>query len=164
MKSKSIQLIPLSADCESAYVKFYTDKEASGPYGGPLTKGAAFNRLLSDVGSWHILGFGVWAIQELETNKIVGVCGFWQGKGWPIELTWWLLPEARGKGLAQEASKLAIDYAYIVLKWETVETYMKDENEAAKNLVLSLGGKLVKRQSFPDGVERNVYRFSKGII
>src|SRR3712207_7390524 len=42
------------------------------------------------------------------------------------------------------------------------ETYMKDENEPARKLTLALGGQFVRRQSFPDLVERNVYLFPRG--
>ncbi|WP_376708444.1 GNAT family N-acetyltransferase [Shewanella surugensis] len=63
-------------------------------YGGPITEAETWARLKADLGSWHLSGFGVWIIQEKETANLIGTCGFWQGKGWPRELTWWLLPEA----------------------------------------------------------------------
>ena len=151
-------LSPLSKACDGLYDEFYTDAEASSNYGGPLTSAAAWTRLLADVGTWHLHGFGVWAVQRREQRDLVGVCGYWQGKGWPRELTWWLLPRARGFGIAYEASMAAIRHAYLVFGWPAVETYMKDENVPARALVLRLGGFKIERRLFPDGLERDVFR------
>ena len=157
--TERLVLRPLGADCESMYDAFYTDAQASAFYNGPLTSAAAFARLAADLGTWHLRGFGVWAVQRRDAGELVGVCGFWQGKGWPRELTWWLLPRARGAGLAQEASRAAIDHAYRVFGWPAVETYTKDENAAARALVRRLGGVAFDRRVFPDGVERDLFRF-----
>jgi [ribosomal protein S5]-alanine N-acetyltransferase len=94
LHTERLALVPLSAACEGLYEEFYLDAEASARYGGPLTPGAAWARLSADVGSWHLRGFGVWAVQRRERQDLVGVCGYWQGKGWPRDLTWWLLPRA----------------------------------------------------------------------
>jgi len=151
-------LLPPSADCEQVYQRFYTDADASHAYGGPLSPTAARARLASDLGAWHLQGFGVWAIQRREGGDVIGVCGFWQGKGWPRELTWWLVPESRGQGFAQEASLAAVAHAYAAFRWESVETYMNDTNEPARALVLRLGGVKTDRRLFPDGLERDVFR------
>ena len=157
LTTQRLVLLPPSADAEDLYVRFYTDEFASRFYGGPLSAEAAWLRLATDLGSWHLQGFGVWVIQRQREGDLVGVCGFWQGKGWPRELTWWLLPEARGVGFANEASRAAVAHAYSVFRWETVETYMTDANEAAKALVRRLNGSRIGRRGFPDGLERNVY-------
>jgi RimJ/RimL family protein N-acetyltransferase len=147
-----------AADCEPAYRRFYTDAAASAAYGGPLTAAAAWARLCADAGSWLLLGFGVWVLERRDTGEVVGTCGFWQGLGWPRELTWWLLPEARGQGLAKEASRAAVAHAHAVFRWPEVRTYMNDDNAAARALVLSLGGTPCGRERFPDGLQRDVFR------
>ncbi len=156
-----LKLVPPGTDSWSAYEHFYTDAEASRMYGGPLSIRDAWARLSSDLGSWHLQGFGVWVIQRQHDGEFVGTCGFWQGKGWPRELTWWLLPHARGVGIATEASRAVINQAYKAFQWESVETYMKDENLAARALVLRLDGQRIDRRMFPDGLERDVFRFPR---
>ncbi|CAN7269312.1 GNAT family N-acetyltransferase [Acidovorax sp. LjRoot129] len=151
-------LLPPEAACEDIYQRFYTDANASRAYGGPLSPAAAWTRLASDIGSWYLQGFGVWAIQRRKEGDFIGVCGFWQGQGWPRELTWWLVPEARGGGFAREASLAAVAHAYEAFRWESVETYMNDENESARALVLRLGGVKTDRRLFPDNLERDVFR------
>jgi [ribosomal protein S5]-alanine N-acetyltransferase len=75
-------------------------------------------------------------IQRRLEGDLAGTCGFWQGKGWPRELTWWLLPENRGAGLVYEASQAALLHAYGEFRWDSVETYMNDTNASARALVL----------------------------
>ncbi|MED5622108.1 GNAT family N-acetyltransferase [Ideonella sp. BN130291] len=151
-------LQPPGAQAQAVYQRFYTDASASAAYGGPLSPGAAWARLAADLGGWQLQGFGVWLIQRREQGDLVGVCGFWQGLGWPRELTWWLLPEARGAGLAYEASQAAVAHAYREFKWDSVETYMHDNNGPARALVQRLGGQKIGRQRFPDGLDRDLYR------
>jgi RimJ/RimL family protein N-acetyltransferase len=67
------------------------------------------------------------------------------------------VPGARRNGYAEEASRAAIRWAQEVLGWSAVETHMDDQNEPAKRLAQKLGGKIVSRDMFPDGLERNIY-------
>lgn len=158
LETPRLLLLPPSADGDSLYHRFYTDAAASQAYGGPLSSAGAWSRLASDLGMWHLRGFGVWVIKRKTEGDLVGTCGFWQGKGWPRELTWWLVPEARGLGLAAEASSAAITHAYEGFGWSTVETYMNDANEPARALVARLGGVKTGRKVFPDGLERDVFQ------
>ncbi len=148
------------ADCTALYERFYTDAEASRFYGGPKSPAEAWARLAFDRGVWELQGFGVWVLERRADAALLGVCGFWQGRGWPRELTWWLLPEARGLGLALEASRAAIAHAREVWAWPEVETYCADDNLAARGLIERLGGVKVRRQNFPDGQTRDVFLLS----
>ncbi len=161
LQSERLLLLPPSAAAEALYGAFYTDAQASHAYGGPLTAAAAWNRLAADLGAWHLQGFGVWVLSRRDGGDLVGTCGFWQGRGWPRELTWWLLPAARGAGLAHEASLAAVTHAYDRFGWPVVETCMNDDNEAARALAARLGGIAGGRRSFPDGLDRDVFRIPR---
>ncbi len=158
LSTARLDLCALSADIFPVYRDFYTDAEASRLYGGPITAAAAWNRLATDIGSWYLQGFGVWAIRRRADQRYLGVCGYWQGLGWPRELTWWLSVEARGQGYALEASRAAIRHAYQAWQWQTVLTYMNDDNLAAQALVRRLGGIPEQRCEFVDGLSRQIYR------
>ena len=73
-----------------------------------------------------------------------------------------MLPGARGAGLATEASRAAIAFAYDVLAWDLVETHMDDRNDAARRLALRLGGQVIARETFPDGRTRDVFALPRG--
>jgi ribosomal-protein-alanine N-acetyltransferase len=161
LHTERLDLVAPDRGCDATYQRFYTDAAASAEYGGPLTPAAAWARLAFDLGAWHLQGFGVWALRRRTDAAVLGVCGFWQGRGWPRELTWWLLPEARGQGLALEASRAAVAQAHGGFGWAEVQTYTRDGNAPALALVARLNGVRVERRQFPDGKDRWVYRIPR---
>lgn len=93
---------------------------------------------------------------------MIGGCGLWWPEGYPrSELTWWIIPSARRNGYATEASKAVIDFAYQKLGWDMVETHMNDENVAARKLAEALGGTVIARETFPDGLTRDIFHLPK---
>jgi len=140
------------------YEAFYADPEMSRFYGGPLRADGAWRRLAMDRGHWALRGYGMWSIERRSDGQVIGGCGFWWPMGWPRkELTWWLLASAQGSGFATEASRAAIGFGYDELGWDLVETHMTDENQVARRLVVRLGGTVIARERFPDGLERDVF-------
>ena len=82
LRSERLDLLPPSAACADLYRTFYTDADASSSYGGPLSVVGSWTRLASDLGAWHLNGFGIWVLRDRERDELVGVCGFWQSPGW----------------------------------------------------------------------------------
>ncbi len=147
---------PVEADA-AVYAAFYADAQGSGNYGGPRRADEAYHVLCRDLGHWHLKGFGKWVV-TLRDGTPVGGCGLVHPQGWPShELTWWLLREQRGKGYATEASRAAIAFAHDTLGWPAVETHMRDENTGARRLAERLGGRKTRRETFPDGVTRDIF-------
>lgn len=140
------------------YAAFYEDAEGSGNYGGPLRADQAWRVLAQDLGHWHLKGFGKWILVEKSSGQFIGGCGIVHPDGWPShELTWWLLRDARGSGYATEASRAAITFAHEILGWSVVETHMRDANTPARAIAERLGGRIIRRETFPDGVPRDVF-------
>jgi len=153
--------LTLRAPCKAdvpLYVDFFAQASGPGMYGGPRPAYDAVERLAQDIGLWHLNGMGRWVIVPKDADHGVGGCGIIDHEGWPgHELTWWLMPSARGKGVALEAARAAITYGYDTLGLDPVETYMRDGNAAAHALAERLGGTITRRTTFPDGVDRSVY-------
>lgn len=146
------------------YEEFFMDGEASKFYGGPLSQQAAHEKLFRDQKHWRLRGYGKWALERKDTGDVVGGCGIVWPEGWPrSELTWWIGGASRRMGFAKEASLAAIEFGYSELKWEFVQTHMKDDNLAAKALALALGGEKIAREDFPDGFTRNIYKLPRPI-
>lgn len=139
-----------------AYASFFADQRASHFYGGPLRRDQAYGILCRDIGHWALRGFGKFVITRDDTP--LGGCGIVHPEGWPShELTWWLLPEARGTGIAQEASRAVLGWARDSLGRDRVETHFRDENIAARRLTETLGGRKLRRETFPDGIARDIW-------
>ena len=62
-----------------------------------------------------------------------------------------------------EASQAVLRQAYDGFGWTSVETYMTDDNHAARALVLRLGGEKIGRPVFPDGEARDLYRLPRSM-
>ncbi len=147
------------ADDFATYHDFFADAEASGFYGGPLNPAAAWRKLAIDLGHWALRGYGMWSLADRDSARMVGSCGIVWPEGWPRhELTWWITPDARRRGFAEEGSRAAIAWAYSAGGFAQVETHMNDANDAARHLAEKLGGVVIARATFPDGIAPNVYR------
>jgi RimJ/RimL family protein N-acetyltransferase len=144
------------------YRDFFVDADASEFYGGPMEADRAWRVLAADLGHWALRGYGRWSIIEKQSGNMIGGCGLWWPEGYPrSELTWWIIPSARRHGYALEASRGAIDFGYAALGWPMIETHMNDENIAARLLAEKLGGTILKREKFPDGLERTIYQLPR---
>lgn len=147
--------VPEAGDAD-AYAGFFADAAASAFYGGPLRRDQAYGILCRDIGHWALKGFGKFVITH--DGETLGGCGIVHPDGWPgHELTWWLLPQARGMGIAQEASHAVLDWARDHLRRDRIETHFRDDNIAARRLTESLGGRKQRRETFPDGIARDIY-------
>lgn len=77
-----------------------------------------WSKLLRHIGHWHVLGYGYWAVEEAASGVFVGSVGLaFNRRNLPehyadwIESGWTLLPQAQGKGYAQEAVRAVLDWA-----------------------------------------------------
>ena len=149
---------PLETDL-GAYKAFYAASDLTeGGYRGGRTAAEVVAILKRDIAHWVERGFGMFLLCRRDTNDAIGGVGLSHPDEWPShELTWWLLPSARGHGFATEASRAVIDWAYGTLGWSRVETHMRDENARAHAMAKRLGGAVDRRELFPDGVTRDVY-------
>lgn len=124
------------------YAAIYADPAASGFIGGPCDRAAAWRRFAAELGHWELRGFGNWALEETGSGRFVGACGPWLPEGWPeLELGYWLLPDAHGKGYATEAARAARDHVYDVLRAPTLVSYIAPENVASKHVAERLGAR-----------------------
>jgi len=145
------------------YAAFYavSDVEVGG-YRGNRTDAEVQTILNRDIAHWEAKGIGIFLV--FEGTTFMGGTGLAHPDDWPChELTWWLMPQTRGKGVATRASRAVITWAYDTLGWDRVETHMRDENTPARRLAERLGGEIDRRQTFPDGVTRDVFLLPRRI-
>lgn len=124
------------------YAAYYADEETARYVGGAADRDRAWRRMASEIGHWVLRGHGNWAVEEKATGRFVGCVGLWRSAGWPeLELGYWLVREAQGKGYATEAGAEARDVAFEVLGAESLVSYIDPANEPSKRVAERLGAR-----------------------
>jgi len=142
----------------NAYAEFYA-MEQTRYYGGPLDRAAAWRAAATMMGHWLIKGFGAWAVEEKATGDFCGMIGLWQPEGWPErEITWSIVPEKQGRGLAHEGALRARQYAYETLCWDKVYSCILEGNSASIGLAEKLGAFLERTEELPTRGKFLIYR------
>jgi len=122
-----------------AYAEFYAS-DVTKYYGGPLDRSAAWRAAAAMMGHWIIRGYGAWAVEEKATGDFCGIVGLWNPEGWPEpEITWAIIENKQGLGIAKEAAMRAREYAYETLQWDSVYSCISAGNAASIALAESLG-------------------------
>ncbi len=101
-----------------ALTAIYADAEVMRFIGnGAISREELWNRLLRYHGHWSLLGFGLWAIEERGSGRMIGDAGFadfHRGLGDDFdgvpEAAWVLAAEAHGHGYAAEAMTAALGW------------------------------------------------------
>lgn len=124
------------------YAQFY-GSELTRYYGGPLDRSSAWRAAAAMMGHWVIRGYGAWAVEEKSTGDFCGIVGLWYPEGWPErEITWAVVENKQGIGIAAEAALRARAYAYDTLGWDRVYSCISADNIASIHLAEKLGARL----------------------
>ena len=121
----------------------------------PMNAEVAWRRLTSFVGGWQLLGFGMWAVEERGSGKLVGIVGLfnsWRDLepefGEEPEMGWIMAAETHGKGLASEACRTVLDWAESNLASTPIWAIIAPANEPSIKLAHKLGFERVGETSY----------------
>lgn len=102
-------------------------------------RAAAWRELAAFAGHWVLKGFGFYALEAPEADGFCGYVGLWQPIGWPEpELTYALLPAARGRGLATRTSAAVLTAAGEA-GFDPLVSYLDPHNDASRRVMERLG-------------------------
>ncbi|MBF2048397.1 MAG: GNAT family N-acetyltransferase [Elainella sp. C42_A2020_010] len=131
-----------------AYAEMCADPEAMqyiGP-GHPLSRAESWRSMATMLGHWQLRGYGLWAVEEKASREMIGRIGCWNPEGWPeFEIGWMLRRPFWGKGLATEAAKAAIEYAFQTLGRTHIVSLIVPQNQRSIRFAERLGEKLEGR-------------------
>ena len=123
------------------FAAFYAS-EASRFVGGPEQRGIAWRRFASYAGSWLLRGYGKFVVEDKASGRTAGIVGPWYPEGWPEpEISWTLLSEFEGRGIAFEAAGRSLLYAYDELGWKTAISCIAAGNDRSVKLAERLGAR-----------------------
>jgi len=126
------------------YASICADSEVMRYLGGkPLTREETWRHMAFLVGHWHLLGYGIWALEERSSRRLIGRIGFLNPAGWPgFELGWTLERASWGKGYATEGARVALNYAFTKLDREHVISLIQPDNMSSIRVAERLGESL----------------------
>lgn len=158
LETKRLILRPFTIDDWEPYAEMYADESFVRYLGGkPLSKEEAWENIALILGHWHLLGYGIWALEHKATGQLVGRAGLLNLPGWPdVEICWALSPHSWGNGYATEAAQAAIDWGFANADLRRLISLIHPENKASEAVALRLGEEFKEQITF-EGKTTNVY-------
>ena len=151
-------LRPMKLDDFPALADLLTS-ERSRFVGGPMSRIDAWGEFTQLTSGWFLHGHGGWSVEHNGT-----LCGFIligvEPGDHERELGFLLTEEAEGKGIAFEASQAAQDFAFNVLKFPTLVSYIDPDNTRSQNLAERLSGERDPQAEAKMNNKMCIYRYS----
>jgi RimJ/RimL family protein N-acetyltransferase len=114
--------------------------------GRPLTRAEAWRQMAMILGHWQLRGYGIWAVEERASKKIIGRIGFFNPEGWPgFELGWVLGRAYWGKGYASEGASRALNHAFTEMGRDHVISVIHPDNLGSIRVAERIGERLEGR-------------------
>jgi RimJ/RimL family protein N-acetyltransferase len=79
------------------------------------------------------------AARDERTGELIGGCEIRLGKDGIAEMSYWVFPAERGRGLASRIARLACNYAFVDLGVERMEVYVEPDNVASRRAAQNAG-------------------------
>ena len=133
-----------------AYAAIMADPEVMRFLGGkPYDRAQSWRHMAVTLGHWALRGFGVWALEEKSTGRLVGRAGLNAYEGWPgLEVAWTLGREHWGRGYATEAARVALTQAFETLGRDHVISLIDSANTPSIRVAERIGETLEGPQPF----------------
>ena len=142
-------------------MKLWGDPKVSALIGGPFTPELVRARLEREIERMHNLGFQYWPVFLLDGDLHAGCAGLqpWGNEPGVYELGFHLRRDFWGLGLATEAARAVIDYAFGTLGADALIAGHHPRNRASRKVLLKLGFVYVGMQLYPPtGSVEPIYR------
>ena len=132
--------VPKFPEDFEGWCAFMADEEAAQYIGKAQKPAQVWRGLATMIGSWHMVGHGMFSLIEKSSGRWIGRAGPWQPHDWPgSEIGWGVIRDVWGKGFALEASMAAMDFAVDVLGWPDIIHTINPANLASQKLATRLG-------------------------
>lgn len=140
------------------YAAMYADEQFVHYLGGKtLGKDEVWENMALILGHWSLRGYGIWAVELLDTGELVGRAGLLNLPGWPdVEICWALAPGFWGNGYATEASAAAMDWAFREAEIRRLISLIQPDNRRSEAVAIRLGERFREQIVFKS-MTTNVY-------
>jgi RimJ/RimL family protein N-acetyltransferase len=160
LETARLRLRALRLDDFDVFAAMWREPDVVRFIGGvPLTREDAWSRFLRQMGMWHYLGFGVFAIEDKETGAFIGVAGFHDlhrditpSIEGTMEAGWVLSTAVQGKGMAEEAMRAALAWADCGHAMKRVTCIVRPDHSASLHIASKLGFVEFSRANYNGGI------------
>lgn len=125
-----------------AYASIMADPEVTRflGAGGAMSRVDAWRQMAMFLGHWVLRGFGLWAVEEIESGRLIGRIGCHYPEGFPgFEVAYTLARDAWGRGYAREGVAAALAYARDVLHRSEIISLIRPDNARSIRVAESFG-------------------------
>jgi RimJ/RimL family protein N-acetyltransferase len=158
LTSKRLRLRPWRADERDAFAALNAEPEMS-RYLSPFSRAKSDAMLERIVTHFAQHGWGYWALEERQGGAPIGTCGMmhvpWEAFFTPaVEISWRLSAKWQGRGLAKEAARTVLDFAFRSIKLDRVVAFTATGNAPSWGLMERLGMRKIgefDNSEFPEG-------------
>ena len=127
--------------------------------GRPLSRADAWRQIAMILGHWVLRGFGLWAVEERSTGRLIGRIGCQEPEGFPaFEIAYTLARDAWGHGYAREGAAAALRFARENLRHPRITSIIRPANAASIRVATSLGAVAAETVEF-FGAPSVIYRY-----
>jgi RimJ/RimL family protein N-acetyltransferase len=127
--------------------------------GGALSRDDAWRQMAMILGHWVLRGYGLWAVEEQATGRLLGRIGCQYPEGFPgFEIGYTLGRDAWGRGYGREGAAAALAYARDVLHRSDIISLIRPDNVRSIRVAESLGAAAAETVEF-FGAPSVVYRY-----
>jgi RimJ/RimL family protein N-acetyltransferase len=109
---------------------------------GPRSREQALEIVERQAAQHAVVGYCLWWWRERDSGELVGYVGLdsTSVEGEPVvEVGWSIAPERWGQGLATEAGRASLDWAFEVVGLDRVVSYTLHDNRASRRVMEKLG-------------------------
>ena len=140
LTTERIVMRPFRQDDIDAFAELCSDDEVMRWLGGTMDRDTAWRHMATFVGHWSLRGYGRWLVEEKETGAMAGHVGLWYPEAWPaIEVGWAIARPAWGRGIATEAARASLDYAWNEVGLDRVISLIDPANDRSQSVARKIG-------------------------
>jgi RimJ/RimL family protein N-acetyltransferase len=158
IETERLVLRPWRKEDFRPYHAILTHPEVHKHFGpSPMSAEEAWRRLTSFVGGWQFLGFGMWAVEERASGRLIGIVGLfnaWRALepefGEEPEMGWIFAHDVHGRGMAGEACRAVVQWAESNLDPTPIWAIIAPANEPSLGLAAKLGFERVGDTTYHD--------------
>jgi ribosomal-protein-alanine N-acetyltransferase len=140
-----LRLRPFAREDLAEHIRLYRDPEvtrylAGGPFAADEVAARSRRAVERFVTHWEAHGFGVWAVLERASGRLIGQCGLNRLPDRPeVEVLYALERSRWGRGLGPEAARAALRYGFEVAGLDRIVAVVRPENAASRRVLEKLG-------------------------